>query len=174
LVGTTIAAFFTAKGPVKDTLTTVSATTLFEVLLSVTAMIALTATALILFTRLRESTSSTDDLRAKAALFFERSFISAARRANSSVEAELGWPDLAFKEGGGRVAVEVKSNLNAMTIPRLRDFFADTDKRRDKGGYSCALIVSPRLLGSRARGVETDKVKVALPSEVLDRIRAAV
>jgi hypothetical protein len=139
-------------------------------------MTVLTAIALTLFTRLRESTRSTDEREifdAREGIAFDRNFVRVARQINSSVETEHGWPDLAFAENGGRVAVEIKRSLDNISTANLRALIADQERRREAGRYACVLIVSPRPPSSRARGVETDKVKIALPAEALDRIRAA-
>jgi hypothetical protein len=150
---------------------------LLEVALTIVGLIVLTTVGLVLFTRLSESTRSTDEreiFSGRQGLAFERRFINEARRANPSVEAdERGWPDLTFKEGDRKVAVELKSQLDVMSTQHLRALIADTERRCDAGGYSCALIVSPRRPSQRATGAETEKVKVVEPSEVLDRMRAA-
>ena len=109
-------------------------------------------------------------MRARRGLAFERTFIAEARRANRKVETEDGWPDIAFTEGSAKVAVDIKGDLYTLSTSRLRAFFADTERRRDADGYALVFIVSPRPPSPRVRGIETDKVKIASPNQVL-RVR---
>lgn len=177
MVASSVFALFLDRGRLIETVTNSQSKTLLEFAVLTMGMILLTAAGLALFTRLRESTRSTDEreiLRARDGFVFERDFISAARGVNPSIETQQHrWPDLAFKEGGGKVAVEIKGGLDSMSTSRLRALIAETERRRDADGYTCVLIVSPTPPGSRARGIETDSVKIALPVQALDRIRAA-
>src|SRR5260370_40809086 len=100
-------------------------------------MILLTTASLFLFTRLRESTRSTDEREissVRRGIAFERNFIDAARRANPSVEATEGWPDLTYNEGDQKVAVELKGRLDALPTNHLRDLVADAERRCSEGG----------------------------------------
>jgi hypothetical protein len=133
--------------------------------------VVLTAFVLATFTRLRESTRSTNETAQSGG--FEHAFIEKARQINPNVKAHLRWPDLSFEDDVGKVAVELKGALEPMSMSQLRILISDVERCAEIDGYTCVLIVSAVRQNTHAKECETDRIKIVRPTEALQRIRAA-